>query len=120
MTRERIDALEADKQRLQAEVERLRSEIDRLLALVHRWGPENAALRERLDHAKSNLSFTATLIAISGLLLGIAQYSGRADYVAWIGAGLWLAAIVCMIWQRIRLWRTTPVERVERPKDDRP
>ncbi len=95
MTRERIDALEADKRELKAEVGRL-----------IRLAPENARLEEALDNAGANNLVATILISVGGFLVSYATFTDKmAPKLAAAAAGCLLAGIGLMAWQSLRRWR---------------
>ena len=96
LTREFIDALEADKAKLAAEVQRLQAKVDEL-------GPENARLRESLSNAESNNTFTTILIVVGGFAVSYATFTGNSAQM-WANAalGCLLAGVALLVWQT---WR---------------
>ncbi len=100
MTRERIDSLDQDKQRLREEVERLQARVDQL-------SPENARLEEALRLAESNNILATILTGLGGFLVSYATFTGKAAQTWANGAaGILLAGIVMMLFQTIRRSRS--------------
>ncbi len=89
MTRERIDSLEADKERLHERIEHLQAEIIRL-------APENAQLREALKNAEANNLVSTILISSAGELSATRRSPGRSGSASrtW-GAGRSLRGPSC-------------------------
>ncbi|MFO0949971.1 MAG: hypothetical protein U0835_02235 [Isosphaeraceae bacterium] len=99
MTRERIDALESDNERLRLRVAELQGRVDEL-------APANARLIQSLDNAESNGTLSTILIAVSGFAVSYAAFTEKlAGSVANLSAGCLMAGIVMMIWQSARRWR---------------
>jgi hypothetical protein len=95
MTRERIDALERDKQELKAEVVRLVPCV-----------AENSRLEEALSNAEFNGVFATILIGAGGFLVSYATFTGKAA-TTWanLAAGCLLTGIALLLGQSVRRWR---------------
>jgi hypothetical protein len=95
MTRERIDALERDKQELKAEVARLLPYV-----------AEKARLEEALGTAELLDVIATILIGIGGFLVSYATFTGKtAETWANVAAGCLLSGIVLLFGQSLRRWR---------------
>ena len=102
MTRERIDALENENQRLRDKVVELQARVDRL-------GPENARLVEALGNAESNSVFATIAVGVGGFLVSYATFTGNTAKIwANVAAGCLLLGIAMMAWQTVRRWRDRP------------
>jgi prefoldin subunit 5 len=95
MTRERVRALERDKNRLLSEIKQLRARLDEL-------GPECARLRESLDNARTYNVASTTLTVVGGFLVSYATFTGKAaPALANAAAGCLLAGIFLMLVQSV-------------------
>jgi prefoldin subunit 5 len=100
MTRERIDALEADKCRLQDDVTRLQGEVNHL-------APENARLREALANAEANDLVSTILIVVGGGVISYATFAGNVSRrVADMGAGALLGGVLLLVIANVRRRRS--------------
>jgi multidrug resistance efflux pump len=98
MTRERVDALEADRQRLLAAVERLQAQVDQL-------SPENSRLREALGDAEWNGALSTIMMVVGGFLVSYATFTGQAAPALANASGVCLlAGILMMLWQFLGRW----------------
>jgi len=98
MTRERIDSLEADKERLHQRIEHLQVEVIRI-------APENAQLREALKHAEANNLVSTILIVVGGGIISYATFTGKVGQrVADVGGGTLLAGAFLLFTANIRRW----------------
>ena len=106
MTRERIDALEHDKQTLQTKADRMEGEVDRLGSEVARLLESLGRVRETLDNAEANNVLATVLIGLGGSLVSYAAFTGNLAPV-WVNlsAGLLLAGLGLLLWQSVRRWR---------------
>ena len=131
MTRERIDALEMDKERLHQRVEQLQAEVDRLApemtreridsleadkqwlqlridqlqAKVDQLAPENAQLRVDLKNAEANNLVSNILIGVGGAIMSYATFTGRVGpRLADAGAVALIAGVFLLIVVNLRLW----------------
>lgn len=95
MTRERIDALERDK-------EELKAEVARLLPYV----AEKARLEEALGVAELIDVLATILIGIGGFLVSYATFTGKVAQ-AWanFAGGCLVSGIVMLVGQSVRRWR---------------
>ena len=98
MTRERIDSLELDKQRLQERLDELQIEVNQL-------APVNARLKEALDNAQTINLVSTMFIAVGGGIISYATFTGKVGpQVADVGAGLLLAGVVLLLVATVRRW----------------
>jgi len=98
MTRERIDSLEADKERHHERIEYLQAEIIRL-------APENAQLREALKNAEASNLVSTILIVVGGGIISYATFTGKVGQrVADVGGGALLAGAFLLFTANIRRW----------------
>jgi hypothetical protein len=96
MTREHVDSLDQERQRLLDQVDRVRGELDRLL-------PENARLKEALDNGATNGAIASVLITVGGAAISYAAFIPSADRaVATAGAAALLAGVVILVVSSIR------------------
>ena len=98
MTRERIVGLEQERDWHREKVERLQAERNRL-------APENARLREALSNAEANNLVSTVLIVVGGGIISYATFTGRiGQRLADIGCGALLAGVFLMLIRNFR-WK---------------
>ncbi len=98
MTRERIDSLEVDKDRLHQRIEHLQAEVIRIT-------PENAQLREALKNAEANNLVSTILIVVGGGIISYATFTGNVGRrVADVGGGALLAGAFLLFTANVRRW----------------
>ena len=104
MTRQRVDSLEDDKERLHNQAEALRTLIEGLQARLFDLGAENARQAERLAAIETTGGISSVLIALGGGMLGYAAYlpEGVQQRLAGGGVALLSAGLLYLVVPAIR------------------